>query len=88
MNDPILIAADSAINGPRNVAYGDAGTEFERIARIWSILIGTELDSTDVPRMLIAMKLVRSTVSPDHADHWVDIAGYAALAPRTIGMTR
>jgi len=28
--------------------------------------------------MMIQLKLARIKTSPEHADHWIDVAGYAA----------
>lgn len=88
MQDRTLAAAADIIDGARNATYGDAVEEFERIAKVWGVLLGIEMDPADVPRMMVAMKLVRSTHSPEHTDHWVDIAGYAALAARSVEAAR
>jgi hypothetical protein len=37
------------------------------------------LKPSDMILFNIAQKLRRLTVSPDHADSWIDLAGYAAL---------
>ena len=87
MNDPTLVQADEVISGPRQAVYGDATTEFARIAQVWTALLGHPVRPVDVPLLLIGMKLVRSSVSPEHDDSWVDVCGYAALAARVASQT-
>lgn len=38
------------------------------------------MEAMDVANMMIMLKISRSVTSPDKADTWLDIAGYAALA--------
>lgn len=77
----VLSAAASAVNGDRRAAYGEAKDNFDRIAQMWTILVGDSWNftATDVALFMAAVKLSRLYESPDHLDSWVDLAGYAAL---------
>jgi len=75
----ILSKAESLVNGPRAKEYGDAHENHARIAKMWSVLLDTEVSVEQVYQCMIAVKLARLTVTPEHEDSWVDICGYAAL---------
>ena len=75
----VLSKAESLVNGPRAKEYGDAHENHARIAKMWSVLLDTEVSVEQVYQCMIAVKLARLTVTPEHEDSWVDIAGYAAL---------
>lgn len=59
--------------------YGDATPHFKRVAAMWSALLRADVQPHDVPLCMIAIKALRAAESPDHADSWIDLAGYAAL---------
>ncbi|MGI8313322.1 DUF6378 domain-containing protein [Saccharopolyspora hattusasensis] len=77
----VLAEASKLIHGDRNDTYGPPAANFERIAAMWSVLLGPQLSAPIQPRqvadMMIALKLTRSVVAPKR-DNYVDIAGYAA----------
>ena len=77
--EEILVKAGSLINGPRAQKYGDARANHARIAKMWSALLDTEVSVEQVYQCMIAVKLARLSVTPDHEDSWVDICGYGAL---------
>lgn len=77
--DEILDQAKEIINGARAEDYGSAREGFERTATMWSAITGHEITAEQVPAMLIALKLSRLSVSPNHTDSWLGIVGYAAL---------
>ena len=82
--ETILDDARHAVINERQDEYGDLEDNFEAIARLWSSHLTTahnflpELDSIDVAIMMALLKLARLGANPDHADSWVDTAGYAA----------
>ena len=78
--DEILKEAMKVINNDRNADYGDARENFENTAKLWSAYTGYEIGHIDVAVMMVLLKISRIRVSPDKADHWVDICGYSALA--------
>ena len=43
------------------------------------------LSATDIATMMALMKLARLAETPDHADSWRDLAGYAACGARASG---
>ena len=75
----ILNDAEAHITGDRNTDYGGAFTNFNDIARIWSVILSKQITREDVSLCMIAVKLARLKTSPDHIDSWVDLAGYAAI---------
>lgn len=86
--EAVLETASSLINGDRADQYGDALDTHERIAGMWSWLLGereVELEAHDVALMMICVKLVRAIKNPQYADSWTDIAGYAALGAEMAG---
>lgn len=78
--DEILNTAMSLISGDRHDDYGDAKDSFESIARLWTAYLNVAVSPMDVANMMMLLKMSRSLTSPDKADTWVDICGYAALA--------
>jgi len=78
----VLEEAISLINGQRAVDYGDAQSNFQRMADLVNPIIKKadgKLTATDMALVMIQVKIARLQESPDHEDSWVDIAGYAAL---------
>jgi hypothetical protein len=80
----VLEAAEKAVNGERDQAYGAPATNFANIAAFWNTYLGPKLTEPitpgDVAVMNVLQKVARSMTSPSKTDHWVDTAGYAALA--------
>lgn len=76
----ILEEADKLINGDRLSDYGTASENFGNIAKIWSVVLKTEVTPEQVALCMIGLKMVRAARTPDHHDSWVDIAGYVACA--------
>jgi hypothetical protein len=67
----------------RGLSYDGAEDSFTRIARLWSAHFQNKgepvtVTPQDVAQMMILLKVARLEQSPNHADSWVDIAGYAA----------
>ena len=81
--DETLTTAATLINGDRAKAYGDASVNFQRIADLWSAQFRHKLTepftAADVALGLTHLKLSRIANTPDHADSFVDAAGYLAL---------
>lgn len=77
--DDILLEAQKIINGDRATDYGDNNETQQRIATIWSGLLGVEIKAHQVPLMFITAKALRASRNAKHIDSWIDIAGYAAL---------
>ena len=77
--DEILDKAADLITARRDEMYGDPRTNHQRIADLWSVILGVQVDADEVILCMIAVKMSRLIKTPEHEDSWVDIAGYAAL---------
>jgi len=80
----VLAAAEAAVKD-REGSYGSPQENFERIAKLWNVILAGklgeehEISAADVAMMMIGIKLARLIETPDHQDSAVDAAGYAAL---------
>lgn len=74
----VLTQADKLVNGARASEYGDAKQNFDDIAKLWSVLLETEVTPQQVALCMIAVKSARLMKSASQ-DSWVDICGYGAL---------
>lgn len=73
-----LREAAKIISGDRDLQYGGPEENFTRIAKIWSVIVGTEITPEDVAMMMVGLKLARyASKSGFQPDTWIDIAGYA-----------
>lgn len=77
----ILDQAATLIINERANAYGDAKSNFERIASLWDEVLDTTTPITadQVALCMLLVKVARLAGNPKHLDSWTDIAGYAAL---------
>ena len=71
-----LQKASDVINGDRQADYGDMRENFERIAALWTPILGVKVTIEQFAMCMIAVKMGRLVNSPNHKDPWVDIAGY------------
>ena len=76
----VLKAAEKAVNGQRDQAYGKPENNFAIIADLWSAYKGVPFTRLDVASMMACVKLARIRTGPEQADSFVDLAGYAACA--------
>jgi hypothetical protein len=73
-----LRTAASIITGDRDAQYGGPEENFERIGKIWSVILGVPVTREDVAMMMVGLKVARyASKSGFQPDTWVDIAGYA-----------
>lgn len=73
-----LREAARLIDSERNVHYGPPSENFDRISRLWSVVLGIDVTSEDVAMCMVAVKMARyASKSGFQADTWIDIAGYA-----------
>ncbi len=61
----------------RKKVYGSAAADFRKIAKLWSAYLNVEIRPEQVPGCMILLKLARLSVTPNHEDSCLDIAGYA-----------
>ena len=77
--EAILEEAIRAVSGPRAKEYGPVKDNFERIAKGWEIILGTEVTSVQVALCMDWLKTCRLLHS-HHIDSYIDKAGYSAIA--------
>jgi hypothetical protein len=80
----ILDAARQAVTVDRAATHGQLEDSFGLVAAYWSAHLGTPVSRSDVAVMMIQLKLARIKTSPEHADHWIDVAGYAACGGEVV----
>lgn len=77
--EEVLIEAGRIISGQRDTQYGGPEDNFERIAKIWSVIFHREFSREDVAMAMVAVKVARfASNSGFQADTWTDIVGYGA----------
>lgn len=69
----------------RNGVYGKPRDTFPRIAAMWSAVLDHEVQSWQVPLLLISLKVIRTAEAPDYADNSDDIEGFLAIFRELIG---
>ena len=74
-----LDEANNLINGARNKAHGDPLENHQRIAGIWSVILGVEISAYQASLMMVGLKLARASYAPID-DTFIDMCGYAALS--------
>jgi len=79
MTDNILDLANSAVGGKRGDHYGHQLDDFTRSAQMISGLLGHPVKPSDIPLIMICIKLSRQK-NQYKADNLVDIAGCALTA--------
>ena len=62
----------------RGESYGDVRQNHQRIADLWSVVLGQVVTPEQVVMCMTCLKVARLIETPDHEDSWVDIAGYGA----------
>lgn len=77
-DEPAGVIASKLVTGDRQESYGDPMVSLDRIAAVWSGLLGVVITRRNVAHMMVALKLCRDVNKPG-ADNEVDICGYAHL---------
>jgi len=75
---------NEVIDGRRGV-YGEPVDTFNRMAQMISGLLGHEVQSWQVPLILIITKMVRTNQCPTYSDNSDDIEGYLAIFRELVG---
>ena len=75
--------AQAIVNGERQQDYGDMAESFGRIAGLWSAYLGKHVDSLDVAKMMILLKVSRAKHN-NHRDSYLDIIGYVECADQLL----
>ena len=76
----ILTEADRLTSTDRNKNYGPPRLNHERIAAVWSMLLGIDVTPSQVALCMAGVKLARLAQTPDHLDSFIDGAAYMAIA--------
>jgi len=75
----ILEAALQAVTVDRAATHGDIEEAFGRLAALWGGVSGADETEARAVLRMILLKVGRAWGNPEHADNWIDIAGYAAI---------
>lgn len=73
-----LDRARELVSSTREATYGAPAIAFRRIAALWSTALATPIAPHQVAICMMLLKVARLAENPEHADSWVDAAGYAA----------
>ena len=84
MNKNELLDACKVALNSRGQHYGKVLENHSRIAKIWSVIVGSEITEEQVALMMVGLKVARLVETPDHQDSILDIAGYAAVMSECI----
>lgn len=88
MSEAASILRDAAVivEGARNATHGDKERSFSVIADLWNAYLdgrreeGGIITGFDVAQMMVLLKIARSIQGEPVRDHFLDAAGYAAIA--------
>jgi hypothetical protein len=73
----ILQEAEAAVYGDRQADYGTVNENFGTIAKLWSVVLKTEVTPDQVALCMVQVKIARQMFKPKR-DNLVDGAGYFA----------
>lgn len=78
-SNSVAAEAERIITGARRDAYGPVRESFERIATMWSAVVGRPLTVEEVAAMMVCLKVCRELGGAHHRDNLVDVVGYTLL---------
>jgi hypothetical protein len=84
MNKFDLLSRAQKIVEERGQDYGEVRENHQRIADIWSVILGTTVEPEQVALCMAGTKIARLIQTPTHTDSWLDLAGYAAVGSECI----
>ena len=61
----------------RQLDYGSPIEDFTKQAKMWSVILNTNVTPQQIAMCMITVKLCRLTNSPRHRDSAIDVVGYA-----------
>ena len=82
--EELLQEAIKIVTRDRNATHGEPEDNFKNIGKYWSTYMtatyGALIEFTphDIAVLMALVKIARISTSPGVADHWIDLAGYAA----------
>jgi len=74
----ILQEAAEVLNGDKRDAYGPVYESFNKLAKMWSLILGAPVTPTQVCLCMIGLKITRE-MNCHKRDNLVDLAGYSKL---------
>ena len=74
----VLSRAEELVSRDRLADYGDPSESFERVARVWSAILGCPVTAAQAALCMAGLKLVREA-HRHKPDNLVDLAGYARV---------
>ena len=72
-----VIQEATQIVAKRGRDYGDPRPNHERIAAIWTVILGRKIEPHEVVLCMLGVKVARLVETPDHRDSMVDLCGYS-----------
>lgn len=78
--EEILNEAIRLTSTDRQKNYGKPLINHQRIATIWSVILGAEITPSQVALCMAGVKIARLVETPDHEDSFIDAAAYIAIA--------
>ena len=72
----------------RGKSYGHPYNGFNRVAKLWSALLGVEITADQVVKCMLCVKLARLSETPSHQDSIDDLAGYTWVLDEVIKVMR
>jgi hypothetical protein len=84
--ESVLTEAARITATDRQQTHGAARENHERIAALWSPILGVEVTPQQAALCMIQVKVSRLLNTPDHRDSVVDIAGYASVYAEIVGL--
>lgn len=82
-----LTEAQKLVDGDRQTAYGNPHVLHERIAHVWSSILGHHVTPEQVALCMAGTKIARLSLNPKHEDSITDLAGYARTYQRIVEHT-
>ena len=78
--EEILNEAIRLTSTDRQKNYGKPLINHQRIATIWSVILGAEITPSQVALCMAGVKIARLVETPNHEDSFIDAAAYIAIA--------
>ena len=72
----------------RGQSYGHPYAGFNRVAKMWSAMLGVDVTAEQVVRCMICLKLARLSETPQHQDSIDDLAGYTWVLDEVVKVMR
>ena len=74
----VLEATAEIVCEDRDAQYGHPESNFELIAKMWSIWLDAEVTASDVAMMMAMLKIARIKTGKVKEDNYIDLIGYIA----------